>query len=118
MKVLETERGVSVAEDRDKDGRTIYRVLRCQESLMPLYSLADARHLASVIRPRKVTCSKCGQSDIETFLAEVGVGQFRAVGSNGWIMERFFGGQRDFEDIVLCPDCVEKERLNDRVCGS
>jgi hypothetical protein len=109
MRVLETERGVSVAEDRDKDGRTIYVVLRQCESLMPMYSLADARHLASVVRPRKVTCSRCGQTDIENFLANVGIGRFRVRGSNGWLIERFFGGQKEFEDIVLCPDCLEKQ---------
>ena len=109
MRIVETERGVSVAEDRDKDGNTIYRILRGEESLVPVASLQEAMRLAKVVRPRKVVCHKCGQADIESFLAEVGIGQLRVTGSGGWVIERLFGGQSDTADLAFCPECVKKE---------
>jgi hypothetical protein len=108
MKTLETERGVSVVEDQDKDGRTIYRVTRGKESLMSLQSLDDAKRLAWVIRPKRVTCHKCGQSDIESFPAKLGAGQLRVTGAGGWLRERFSGGRMDFEDLDFCPECAKK----------
>jgi hypothetical protein len=108
MRLIETERGVSVVEDQDASGRVIYRVMRGKESLVPEYSLQDARHLAQVIRPRKVLCHKCGQTDIESFPAELGLGHLRVIGTGGWLVERFFGGETDFQDLAFCSDCAKK----------
>jgi hypothetical protein len=110
MRVIESERGVSVAEDHDEDGRVVYCVIRGKELLTRLTSLQDAEYLAKVVRPRRVSCSKCGQADVESFPAELGAGWLRMIGVGGWTRERFFGGKMDFEDVVLCPDCVKKHQ--------
>lgn len=107
MRLIESERGVSVMEDRDKDGHTIYRVMRGKESLVPVASLQDAKQLAHVIRPQKVICHMCGQSDIESFPAKLGTGHLRVAGAGGWLRERFSGGRMDTEDLDFCPDCAK-----------
>ncbi len=108
MRVIESERGVSVVEDLDAKGHTIYRVMRGNDPLVPSHSMQDMLHLAKVIRPQRVTCSKCKQTDIDSFPADVGIGQFRVMGIGGWLKERFFGGVMDHQDILFCPDCVKK----------
>lgn len=106
--VIESSRGVSVVEDHDSDGLVIYRILNGKERLGPFTSKIEAQHIAAIIRPRRVTCDRCHETDVDSFPAELGVGRLRVLGDGGWLRERYFGGQPEFVDMTFCPDCTRK----------
>lgn len=97
---------VEVERAEGKNG-PVYRVLFRGEVRYEAGSRPEAEEVARWVQPRKVTCSVCGETDVESFYGRLGFGRLRCCGANGWLLERLLAGG-DYRDVAYCPDCKDK----------
>jgi len=103
VKVIEEKNNIRVLLSSSEDGLAVYTVSFHGEEKMQTENREEALSLFRQLQPQRVRCDRCGEVDIASFPAKLGIGRIRVAG-DGWLMERLYNS----EDVTLCPECLKK----------